>query len=347
MTDLDQLLAGHVRAAAGSVAAPPLALLRRRAARRRAARVGAALMSVAAVAAVLAVAGVVPGGSATDRARVADGAGGDLEFYLPSPGVGALAGIVAEVPGGEQRAVTLRFANASGETREVPTRQGGAWSLELPPGQWTVTAVEGGGVCPGAVTVTAGAWQRNDLVWPCLRPLPRSTVGVLPDGTRYELHLPGGRTLGEVEGIGAVPVWADGREAGRAVGVTRFHRTDMLAPNSAAADRTEILAGQLIVPGGEWAMTVDPYPYSLRRQDDLEMIKARSQHGLLVLDLPASMRLPRPGELPVHTSVDYRDLSVVRGCSDVGRCSPDGKIMVVPAQESTDLSGVKIRTLSG
>lgn len=174
MTDLDQLLAGHVRAAAGSAAAPPLAVLRRRAARRRAARVGAALMSVAAVAAVLAVAGVVPGGSATDRARVADGAGGDLESYLPSPGVGALAGRVAEVPIGEQRAVTLRFANASGETREVRTRQGGTWSLELPPGRWTVTAVEGGGVCPGAVKVTAGAWQRNDLAWPCSDPSARS-----------------------------------------------------------------------------------------------------------------------------------------------------------------------------
>jgi hypothetical protein len=168
MTDLDQILAAHVRAAAASASPPPpLQALRRRATRRRAVGAGAVLAAAAAAVSVLAVSGVLPGASGDDRVRVADGGGSDLEPYRPAASVGALAGRVAEVPEGEQRPVTLRFTGTSGQTRDVRTRQGGTWKLELAPGRWTITALEGGGVCSAAVTVTAGAWQRHDIAWPC------------------------------------------------------------------------------------------------------------------------------------------------------------------------------------
>lgn len=95
---------------------------------------------------------------------------GPLEPRDPSsPGLGVLAGTVAEVPPpyGPQRPVVLGFTSG-GVQHDVATRQGGAFALELPPGTYAVTAASGQGVCPSRVEVHAGAWQRNDLLWPCV-----------------------------------------------------------------------------------------------------------------------------------------------------------------------------------
>jgi len=53
-------------------------------------------------------------------------------------------------------------------------------------------------------------------------------VGVLPDGTRYELRHPPSLTVGEAEDVDAVPVWVNwppGLSA--AAGVTNFYRADI------------------------------------------------------------------------------------------------------------------------
>lgn len=175
MTDLDDLLVSHVRQALPP-GRPPLAALRRRAARRRQAVAGSALAAVVLLGAVAAGgAGLVRG---DDIARTA--AGGTLAPREPSvPGLGVLAGRVAEVPELEQRPVTLRFTDAAGtKSADVATRQGAAWEVELPPGTWRISAVEGGGVCQSTVNVVAGAWQRHDIGWPC----KESTPGGPPDG---------------------------------------------------------------------------------------------------------------------------------------------------------------------
>ena len=108
---------------------------------------------------------VAAGGAAAlvvDAART-----GPLEPRDPStPAVGVLAGTVADTPDGRQDSVTLRFSQGA-VAREVLVRQGGAFSLELPPGDWTVTDGSGRGVCPSQVVVHAAAWQRSDLLWPC------------------------------------------------------------------------------------------------------------------------------------------------------------------------------------
>lgn len=165
MIDLDEVLSGHVRDRV-AVSPPPLRSLRRRAARRRLAVAGSGL-AVVALAAGVSV-------SLAARAEAPDGhrlASDVLEPRQPSsPELGVLAGRVMEVPEPAQRPVTLRFTEATGadpRTFDVATRQGGAWTLELPAGSWRITAVQGGGVCPSAVTVHAGAWQRSDVGWPC------------------------------------------------------------------------------------------------------------------------------------------------------------------------------------
>jgi hypothetical protein len=165
MIDLDEVLSAHVRDRL-PVSPPPLRTLRRRAARRRLAIAGSGL-AVVALAAGLSV-------TLAARAEAPDGhrlASDLLEPRQPSsPHLGVVAGRVIEVPQPEQRPVTLRFTEATGAeptTFEVATRQGEAWTLELPAGSWRITAAEGGGVCQSTVRVTAGAWQRHDIAWPC------------------------------------------------------------------------------------------------------------------------------------------------------------------------------------
>lgn len=99
---------------------------------------------------------------------------GPLEPRDPSTAdVGVLAGTVAELPpgAGPQQPVVLHFTGA-GVQRAVPTRHGGAFSLELPPGTYAITDASGQGVCPVQIVVHAGAWQRNDLLWPCTSDRP-------------------------------------------------------------------------------------------------------------------------------------------------------------------------------
>lgn len=166
MTDLDTLLAGQVERGR-AVTVPALGALRRRAARRRRSRAAVALGSAGLVVAV--GTGVVVDGLALPAGGVRSPfAGGG--WFSPrdpiGPGLGAVSGRVGEVPLATQRAVTLRFT-AEGGQYEVRTAQGATWELDLPPGTYRITAVEGGGVCNNEVTVRAGSRSRHDLLWPC------------------------------------------------------------------------------------------------------------------------------------------------------------------------------------
>lgn len=172
----------------------------------------------------------------------------------------------------------------------------------------------------------------------------KTVVGTLPDGTRYELRVPAGLEVDEVEGVAAVPVWADGPS--EAVGVSNFVFTKSL-PSDTAFENTTIVDDRLIVPAGSWALVVDLYDHSIGREADLAMIQAREESGLPVLELPPSLRFPQPNELPVEMEVMYRDIRVVRGCARHGLCSPNGEFMVVPIESDTDLSGVQIGTPGG
>lgn len=172
-------------------------------------------------------------------------------------------------------------------------------------------------------------------------------MGILPDGTPYEILAPEGFEIGAADGISAVPVWVDGGRAGEAVGVTRFSYIESLPPNT-ATDRTTIdttMGDRLIVPSGSWAMVISLNDYSVRRQADLEMIDAREQDGLIVIDLPAGLQWAEPSELPVEMAVHYREISVVRGCNAGGSCSPDGQIMVQPVEANADVSDVRVRII--
>lgn len=166
MIDLDEVLSAHARNRIPA-SQPPLDSLRRRAARKR----QAAATSVLAVAVLVAGVslGVMGLAGGEDTARSAAGA---LTPREPSsPDVGVLAGRVQEVPEPEQRRVTLRFTDATGSRSvTVATRQGGTWQVELPAGTWRISVVEGGSVCQGTAKVTAGAWQRHDIAWPCADP---------------------------------------------------------------------------------------------------------------------------------------------------------------------------------
>lgn len=178
-----------------------------------------------------------------------------------------------------------------------------------------------------------------------------AVTGVLPDGTRYELRIPAGLDVNSVEDVGAGIVWASGSadEVGNAVGVIRFARAD--SSLQVAPGTTAVIDNRLIAHGGVWAMIIDLYGLSAGREVDLERIGAREQDGLIVLDLPNSLRFAETGELPLEMEVTYRDLRVVRGCSELGRCSPDRRIMVVPVSpqdgpnSSVNLGDVEVRIL--
>lgn len=174
MTDLDDLLAGHVRGLFPAQV-PPLGPLRRRAARRRRSKV----LGTAAV--LLGVLGLGlslgPGATTPDRVEFADPA---LEPRDPAPGLGALSGRVQPTPEGAQRPVTLVFKAESGSGRfTVETQQSEAWTIDLPAGTYRITAEQGGGVCNSQVSVSADAWSRQDVAWPCLDPTQPLTSSVL------------------------------------------------------------------------------------------------------------------------------------------------------------------------
>jgi hypothetical protein len=76
------------------------------------------------------------------------------------------------------------------------------------------------------------------------------------------------------------------------------------------------------------------------------MIQARAQDGLIVIDLPPSLRFPELDELPRQIEVKYATVSVVRGCEVDAVCSPDGQIMVRPTEARVDLTGLEVRVLS-
>jgi hypothetical protein len=184
-----------------------------------------------------------------------------------------------------------------------------------------------------------------------------AVVGVLPDGTRYELSLPSGLEIGEVQEVDVVPVWADGTDGLLgAVGVTSFYRTDAYgwpepSPTAPPLGRASVVDGRLTVRAGMWAMQIDLYDYSIGYEAELEQIEARAQDGLIVIDLPPSLRFPEPNELPRQIEVVYAKLRVVRGCSEEGRCSPDGQIMVTPIMrvppdvDTIDVSAVGVRVV--
>jgi len=173
-----------------------------------------------------------------------------------------------------------------------------------------------------------------------------TVVGVLPDGTRYELLVPARMEPVEVQGIGGVPIWTDGPAdlVGDAVGVTTFGRFD-LPTDPVVAKGTSIVDGRLIARAGRWALVIDLYPHSVGREADLLLIVAREQDGLIVIDFPPSLRFATAEELPAELDVTYASFHVMRGCSEEWRCSPDRQIMVVPVDPSIDLSGVEVRTL--
>jgi hypothetical protein len=184
-----------------------------------------------------------------------------------------------------------------------------------------------------------------------------AVVGVLPDGTRYELSLPAGLEIGDVQEVDVVPVWADGPDGVfGAVGVTRFYRTDAYGPPEPSPTvpplgRARLVDGRLTVRAGRWAMEIDLYDYSVGFEAELELIEAQAQDGLIVIDLPPSLRFPAPDELPRQIEVVYARLRVVRGCSVEGKCSADGQIMVTPITtgpsevETIDVSGIGVRVL--
>jgi len=167
----------------------------------------------------------------------------------------------------------------------------------------------------------------------------KTVVGTLPDGTRYALRVPARLEVDEVDGVAAVPVWADGPS--EAVGVRNFVFTKSL-PSDTAFENTTIVDDRLIVPAGSWALVRDLYDHSIGREADLAMLQAREESGLPVLELPPSLRFPQPNELPVEMEVMYRDIRVVQGCARHGLCSPNGEFMVVPIESDTDLSACRL-----
>ena len=203
--------------------------------------------------------------------------------------------------------------------------------------------------------------SRASARWSCSSAVPavatdnidKIVVGTLPDGTRYELRLPATMDAGEVQAVDAVPVWVAWPPGlSGAVGATNFYRTDSNGPGMPTPDtspgRASVTDGRLTVWAGRWVMEITLYDYSVGREADLEMIRAREQDGLIVLDLPAGLRFPEPDQLPRSIEVTYANVRVIRGCAiDIDAvCSPDGQIMVRPTEEGADLTGVEVRVLS-
>lgn len=186
-------------------------------------------------------------------------------------------------------------------------------------------------------------------------PAPDRVVGVLPDGTRFELLVSSGTEIGEVEGVFGALVWADGPSAGQPIGSTGFTYTDGAAYQGLPKDRTTVEGaeewGRLFVPAGVWAMVIDLADWSRGRESELQLVEAREHADLPVISLPPSMRWAEPGELPVRMSVSYQKFAVVRGCADYGKCSPDGRIMVLAYGEDSEtdtdagLSDVRVRVI--
>ena len=79
-------------------------------------------------------------------------------------GYGRLTGHVGPgaPPNGTVPAMTLRFSNGS-ETVSA-TVKNGSYQVDLPAGTWDVRCPAG--VCASGISVTAGAWGRNDLGYP-------------------------------------------------------------------------------------------------------------------------------------------------------------------------------------
>jgi hypothetical protein len=173
-------------------------------------------------------------------------------------------------------------------------------------------------------------------------------IGVLPNGTRYELLVPPSIDISEVQGISAVPVWADGPPGvvGYAVGVTNFF-SPRLSSSDPPVQPARVTDGRFTVRAGSWGMEIMLHEYSLGREDELEKIQAREQDGLIVIELPPSLRFPELDELPVEISVIHSHVEVVRGCRDSGRCSPDGLVMVRSRELGLDLTGAEVRVLPG
>lgn len=109
-----------------------------------------------------------------------------LEPRQPSAAsLGVLAGRLAGPPEDAQATpVRLRFTGTDIK-REVSVRPGDVYSVELPSGTYLVTG-DSRQVCPGNVQVTAGGWQRHDVLWPCAsEEVPAAVVpaaAVVPPG---------------------------------------------------------------------------------------------------------------------------------------------------------------------
>jgi hypothetical protein len=188
-------------------------------------------------------------------------------------------------------------------------------------------------------------------------PTYASVIGVLPDGIRYELVVPAGTEVGEVEGVSTLPMfWADGPTDGLHVGRSWFNFSMWGEREGLPLDRTTVSRGDLyarvFAPAGTWAMLIELSDHSLERRAEFELIEGREQDGLPVFDLPPSLRWAGPGDsYKGGMEVTYGSFRIVSGCAKSGKCSPDGQIMVVATGEGSDtdpdagLSHIRIRVI--
>jgi hypothetical protein len=188
-------------------------------------------------------------------------------------------------------------------------------------------------------------------------PAYEPVIGVLPDGIRYELVVPAGTEVGEVEGVFTLPIfWADGPTAGLHVGSSRLNYSMWGEREGMPLDRTTISDGDLyarvFAPAGTWAMVIDLFEHSWVRSAEFELIEGREQDGLPVFDLPPSLRWAGPGDSYIgRMEVSYGSFRIVGGCGEYGKCSPDGQVMVVAMGEHSDtdpeadLSRIRIRVI--
>ena len=83
-----------------------------------------------------------------------------------APGAGRLTGHVGTGRPGENGAIpALALTFTSGEATAKTTVQEGAYIVDLPAGTWEVHS-DDGNLCATSLGVTAGASQRDDLIWP-------------------------------------------------------------------------------------------------------------------------------------------------------------------------------------
>jgi len=188
-------------------------------------------------------------------------------------------------------------------------------------------------------------------------PTYESVVGVLPNGLRYELVVPAGTEVGEVEGVFALPIfWADGPTDGLHVGRSWFYLSMWGEREGLPLDRTTVSGGDLsarvFAPAGAWAMLIELSDHSLGRRTEFELIEGREQDGLPVFELPPSLRWAGPGDsYKGGMEVSYGSFRIVSGCGEYGKCSPDGQVMVVAFGEHSDtdpdadLSRIRIRVI--